>query len=136
MKISSAGLTTCDVIQDGRAVRLDLVDDKGANISVQLPFDQAQAVAMTLPSLLTRALRTITGSGESRYVFHLDQWVVERSEDRQTLLLTLATEGGFQVSFGVPVAACRGLGLTLAEGPDALVDGECVPTVTSSNKLN
>jgi hypothetical protein len=136
LKILSAGLTTCDVVQDGRAVRLDLIDEKGGNVSVQLPFDQAQAVAMTLPSLLTRALRSITGSDTSRYVFHLDQWVIEQAEDRQSLLLTLGTEDGFQVSFGIPAAACRGLGMVLAEGPDALVDGNGASAMPALKTLN
>jgi len=37
------------------------------------------------------------------------------------LLLTLATADGFQVSFGIPAEACRGLGLTLAGDRDRLV---------------
>jgi hypothetical protein len=73
MDIRSVALTTCGVLDDGEIVRLGLVDDKGAAVS----FDQAQAVAMTLPSLLTRALRSLTGSPDARYVFPLDRWFVE-----------------------------------------------------------
>lgn len=114
MNICSAGLTTCRVIEGGHAVRLDFVDQRGTDVSLQLPFEQAQAVAMTLPSLLTRALRALTGKASARYVFALDRWEVEQSDDCSGLLLTLATEDGFQVSFGVPAEACRGLGLVLA----------------------
>jgi hypothetical protein len=114
MKICSARLTTCGVLHDGQMVNLDLVDDAGAAISLQLPFDQAQAIAMTLPSLLTQALRSITGSATARYVFPLDRWTVEQSKEHKGLLVTLATDEGFQVSFGIPAEACRSLGLTLA----------------------
>jgi hypothetical protein len=40
------------------------------------------------------------------------------------LLLTLATADGFQVSFGLPAEACRGLGLTLAGGPARLAEAD------------
>jgi hypothetical protein len=124
MDICSVALTTCDVLEDGQIVRLDLVDDKGMPVSLRLPFDQAQAVAMTLPSLLTRALKSLTGSPDARYVFPLDRWFVELSRQHDGLLLTLATSDGFQVSFGIPAEACRGLGLTLAGGPERLAEGE------------
>jgi hypothetical protein len=114
VKISSARLTTCDVLRDGKAIRLDLVDQSGADVSLQLPFDQAQAVAMTLPSLLTRALKSLTGSDAARYVFPLDHWTVERTDGSADLLLTLATDDGFNVCFAIPAAACDGLGSTLA----------------------
>ena len=43
MDIRSAVLTTCGVLDDGEIVRPDLVDDKGATVSLRLPFDRAQA---------------------------------------------------------------------------------------------
>jgi hypothetical protein len=113
VKICSARLTTCDVLGDGKAIRLDLVDQSGADVSLQLPFDQAQAVAMTLPSLLTRALKSLTGNDTARYVFPLEHWTAERTDGGDGLLLTLATDDGFQVCFAIPAAACDGLGSTL-----------------------
>ena len=111
MKICSARLTTCGILQDGHSLHLNLVDDKGADVSLELPFDQAQAIAMTLPSLLTRALQAVTGKTSSRYVFPLDNWTVEQSNDCNGLLLTLATADGFQVSFAIPAEVCKGLGV-------------------------
>jgi hypothetical protein len=124
MNICCVELTTCGLLEDGQIVRLDLVDDQGMAISLRLPFEQAQAVAMTLPSLLTRALRSLTGSPTARYVFPLDRWFVELSGQGDGLLLTLATADGFQVSFGLPAEACRGLGLTLAGGPAGLAEAD------------
>jgi hypothetical protein len=108
MKMCSAGL-----VQDGRAVRLDLVDDEGADVSLQLSLEQAQVIAMTLPSLLTRARQDLTDKGGSHYVLALDRWTVQESDDCSGLLLTLATGEGFEVCFDVPAEACRGLGLVL-----------------------
>lgn len=118
MKIRCVGLTTCGVTQEGHAVTLDLVDDRGGDVSLELSFQQAQAIAMTLPSLLTRALQALTGKLSSRYVFALDRWAVEQSNDCCGLLLTLATEDGYQVCFGVPAEACKGLGSVLAKSLD------------------
>ncbi len=125
MKICSTKLTTCGVRRDGRAVTLDLIDETGTELSLELPFDQAQAVAMTLPSLLTPALKSLTGSTTARYVFPLDHWLVEQSDDRDHLFLTLATTDGFQVSFGISSQTCRALGSTLAgnSGQLAAQDG-------------
>ncbi len=114
MRIRSAGLTTCGVIEAGKGITLGLVDEHGTDISLQLSFDQAQAVAMTLPRLLTLALRSITKDKDARYVFSLDAWHVERSAECDGLVLTLGTPDGFHVSFGVPAQTCRALGWTLA----------------------
>jgi hypothetical protein len=120
MKICSAELTTCGILQDGQGVSLNLIDSAGNDVCVELPFYQAEAVAMTLPSLLTRAVKALTGNASARYVFDLDRWVIERPKEHDGLLLTLSTPDGFQVSFGIPAEACKGLGLTLSQGPDPL----------------
>jgi hypothetical protein len=118
MKISSAKLTTCGIVNDGRAVSLDFVDETGTDRSLQLPFDQAQAVAMTLPTLLTKSLKALTGDPGARYAFALDSWTVENSHEHDGLLITLGTADGFQVCFNIPAEACKGLGLTIAGGRD------------------
>jgi len=125
MKMCSAGL-----VQDGRAVRLDLVDDEGADVSFQLSLEQAQAIAITLPSLLTHGRQDLTDKAGSHYVLTLDRWTVERSNDCTGLLLTLATGEGFEVCFDVPAEACRGLGLVLrsCNGPVTEDLNEQTPT--------
>jgi hypothetical protein len=57
------------------------------------------------------------------------RWTVEQSKEHKGLLVTLATDEGFQVSFGVPAEACRGLGLTLAG-----VSGQCVRPDSSEDE--
>jgi hypothetical protein len=113
MKIHNAALTNCGVVQDGHAVRLDLVDDKGTEVSLELSFERAQTVAKTLPSLLTQALQTVTGNASSRFVLTLDRWTVEQSNDGTSLLLILAAGDGYELCIDIPREACEGLGLIL-----------------------
>jgi hypothetical protein len=114
VKICCTGLTTCGVLKGGQGITLGLLDESGAEVTLQLPFDHAQAVAMTLPGLLTRSLRSLTGDESARYVFDLNSWLVEQSKEREGLVLTLGTPDGFQVTFAVPAEACRSLGWTLS----------------------
>ena len=118
MKIQSKTLTTCEITDGGEGITLNLIDDTGAAVALNMPFEQAQSIAMTLPRLLARAVRSISGNPESRYVFPLGEWIAEVPEGREGLILTLATTDGFEVSFGLPAEACRSLGWTLAPGRD------------------
>jgi hypothetical protein len=87
-------------------------------ISLLLSFENAESVAMTLPRLLTRAVKAQTGKDNSRYVFDLGQWLLEGVEDHQSLILTLTTVDGFGVSFRIPHATCRALGWSLQHDTD------------------
>ena len=78
------------------------MDRSDTAVSVELPFDQAEAVAMTLPHLLTNAVRRRTGQQEARYVFALGEWLIEDTKDVNCLIVTLKTPDGFEVSFGIP----------------------------------
>lgn len=111
-KIISTRLTTCDAVHDGSAVRLDFLDDAGRPVSVEFPFEQAQSLAMTLPALLSRALRRKMNDDASRFVFGLGRWSLE-STDSEWVIMTLGTEDGFEVSFGVPYATCSAMGWAL-----------------------
>jgi hypothetical protein len=119
MKIQIKTLTTCEITDGGEGITLNLIDDAGAAVALNVPFEQAQSIAMTLPRLLARAVRSISGNPESRYVFPLGEWTVEVPEGRDGLIVTLATAGGFEVTFGLPAEACRSLGWTLATGRDS-----------------
>lgn len=115
MKICSSKLTTCGVLHDGETVRLDFVDQSGAPVSVQFPFEQVAALSMTLPHLLTHATKVQTGNPEARYVFPLGDWLVEDASEEDRLIVTLKTPDGFEVSFGVRLATNRALGATLTQ---------------------
>jgi hypothetical protein len=121
MKIRSSRLTTCRVATDGTNVELEFIDRAGAPVTLELPFDQAEAVVMTLPSLLTRALRHHIGNDDARYVFGLREWSLESTRDQTCLIATLKTPDGFEVSFGIPLEACRSLGWGLQNGAEQAV---------------
>lgn len=119
-KMISSRLTTCGVVNDGRAIRLEFLDAEGRPVSVEFPFDQAQSIVMTLPQMLAKALQRRTRSPSSRYAFSLGRWSIESSEEKNSLIVTLATADGFQVSFAIPFDACRAMGWALGhEGRSA-----------------
>jgi hypothetical protein len=72
--IESRRLTTCEVVEDGRAVRLGFLDNAGDPLSVVFPFEQAESIVMTLPQLLSTALQVRTRKENARYVFPLRRW--------------------------------------------------------------
>ena len=90
------------------------VDDAGEPVSVAFPFRQAASVMMTMPRLLSKALKEQTQSDTSRYVFMLGRWSIESTE-QPCLIMTLTTDDGFEVSFGIPFETCRAMGWALKE---------------------
>ena len=117
MEIESSKLTTCDVAPDGDFVTLDLVDVAGNPVSLRLPFDQAGALAMTLPGLLSKALKARCGNESLRYVFPLGEWLLEGAADGCTVIVTLKTVDGFEVSFGASLDLWRSLASDLRREP-------------------
>jgi hypothetical protein len=109
MEIESRELTTCDVTGDGEVVRLRFNDTSGNAVVLSLPFAQAGSLTMTLPQLLTKALRARDGNEGSRFVFPLGEWVLEGVADGRTVVVTLRTTDGFEVSFAAPLDHCRSL---------------------------
>ena len=122
VKIRSETLTTCRVATDGSNVELEFLDHSGAPVVLELPLDQAEAVVMTLPHLLARAVRSRTGNDEARYVFGLHEWSIEAAKDNSCLITTLKTTNGFEVSFGIPFEACQSLGWNLQNGAERAID--------------
>jgi len=112
MEIDGSRLTTCCVTSDGGTIRLDLLDSTGDPVSLRLPFDQARALIMTLPRLLTAALKMRTGNETARHVFSLGSWRLEAATDLQ-LIITLGTTDGFEVSFCAQSQDCHELARAL-----------------------
>jgi hypothetical protein len=106
MRIDSSKLTTCGVTSNGETVHLDLVDTAGQPVSLSLPFEQARALIMTLPQLLTFALKARTGDDTARHVFPLEKWRLDAAADSR-LIITMGSPGGFEVSFCMPLQECR-----------------------------
>jgi hypothetical protein len=134
--VTSSRLTTCSVVKDGRAVRLEFVDGNGQPVSVEFPFDQAESIIMTLPQMLSKALQRRTHDPSARYVFSLGRWSIE-SSDQNGLIVTLATGDGFQVSFSVPFDACRAIGWALGnEGRSGTERDSIDEPINDSRLLN
>jgi len=49
---------------------------------------------LTLPHLLTHALKRRTGKPEARYVFSLGDWLIEDTRGENCLIITLKTTDG------------------------------------------
>jgi hypothetical protein len=128
MKICSSKLTTCEVSDDGEVVELRLLNSSSDAVSVQLPFEQAQSLVMTLPHLLARALRRRTGLESARYVFRVGNWSIEGAEeDQNCLILTLATIDGFEVSLGISLETCGLLGACLRDESEKVAEAARLP---------
>ena len=110
MEIDVKELTTCSVSKRGETVSLKGLDQSGQEVSIRFPFRHAQAISMTLPHLLSRALVAQTGDKKARFVFRLGDWKLEDSKDNQNVIMTLQTADGFKVSFALTVEACAALG--------------------------
>jgi hypothetical protein len=121
--IKCSYLTTCEVTDDGRSLRLDFLDGEGQSMSVELPFEQAESVVMTLPHMLSKALQQRTQNKRLRYVFTPGHWSIEKA-DRNFIILTLATEDGFEVSFAIPSGGCRSIGAALKEAGESASDAQ------------
>jgi hypothetical protein len=106
---------------DGTNVGLGFLDQTGATVTVELPLDQAEAVVMTLPHLLARAVKRQTGNVEAQYVFGLEGWSIEGAKEQDCLIATLMTSHGFEVCFAIPFEACRALGWNLQHDADEAV---------------
>jgi hypothetical protein len=128
MKICSSKLTTCGVTDDGEVVELGFLDSSSEAVSVQLSFDQAESLVMTLPHLLARALRRRTGLENARYVFRVGDWSIESTEEEHDcIILTLATVDAFEVSLAIPLETCGLLGACLRDETEKAVDAARSP---------
>jgi hypothetical protein len=139
MDIAVKCLTTCSAKRDGELIELGFVDAAGCPRSLEMTFSDAQSIAMTLPRLLADALQRQTGSDQTRYVFPLGAWSVEPARNAESVITTLATEDGFQVSFAVPRTACRGLAWALrreAESPTPSDNLDALGDIATSERAN
>jgi hypothetical protein len=126
MEIELQSLTTCDVAPDGSTVVLCFTDSKGSPAQMRLSLNEVGGLAMTLPDLITKALRLRYRDDTLRYAYPLASWTVERSFDPKICMVTLCTTDGFSVCFSMK----RELQHKLA---DALVsDGPFKPLIVTN----
>jgi hypothetical protein len=117
MEIDTQALTTCEVAADGGAISLGFVDSTGNPATIRLSLNQVGALAMTLPSLIDKALQSRFGDQSLRYAYPLESWVVEQSSDPSEVMVTLRTVDGFSVCFSIPRQQQNALGEALVAQP-------------------
>jgi hypothetical protein len=118
-RIVSRQLTTCTVIEDGKTIRFDLVGQAGEPVSIEMPFDQAESIVMTIPRLLSAALRMQTGDNRARYVFSVGNWSLELAKDQNYRILAVRTPDGFEVAFAISFETSVAMGSALTCGSEA-----------------
>jgi hypothetical protein len=101
MANETKSLTTCEVAPDGNTIVLGFADPDGTPAQIRLSLNQVGGLAMTLPDLITKALRLRYGDHSLRYAYPLQSWTVERSSDPRTGMVTLCTSDGFSVCFSM-----------------------------------
>jgi hypothetical protein len=92
------------VTPGGARIRLNFDDTHGRAATLVLPTSCVQQLVMTLPHLLSTALRAQHGDNSSRAVFPLDEWQLETAAGTSDLILTMKTPEGFKVSFSLSAA--------------------------------
>lgn len=101
-EVTVGALEGCEVSGDGNVIRLALSEKNGEAFKLCLTPDQVCALAMTLPRLLTAALKSKYGDPGLRFVFPLRNYELLEVPGQRDLLLLLKTQDGFEVSFCVP----------------------------------
>jgi hypothetical protein len=116
----------CTVSSDGGSITLSLPGKRHKRHELVLTFDEASSLAMTLPRLLRMALRQKYSDGAVRHVYPLREYAVEFASDLRHLIVTLATDGGFDVVFAINVEAATAMARDLARNGELLVEARPV----------
>ncbi|QRG06609.1 hypothetical protein EZH22_27410 [Xanthobacter dioxanivorans] len=94
-------LLSFDVAVDGSRFRMIFSRVDGTATALSLPAGCLQALVMTLPKMMTEVLRARHKDETLRLVYPAHMVRVEQASDPSTLILTLATPDGFEVSFAL-----------------------------------
>lgn len=116
--ITATELTSFDVDPAGMHVRLHMRDAEGGMHMLVIPTDGLMTLMMTLPDMVRRALRNRYRDESLRLVHSLEDFKVELGEPgtdgHRQFILTLATLGGFEVSFSATQESLDSLSGALA----------------------
>ena len=95
-------LTMFSLSPDGETFSIQVTDQQEQPATLVLPADCLNALIMTLPDIMKQSLRRRFQNESMRLVFPVGAWNVEGSVTPGTLIVTLGTPDGFQVSFAIP----------------------------------
>ena len=102
-------LSGCEVSGDGQTISLSMSGSGGDTVCIHLTPDQVGSLAMTLPRLLSAALKAQYADPSLRFVFPLAQCDLEQSPGRAEMILSLQSTDGFEVCFCVHPDVLRDL---------------------------
>jgi hypothetical protein len=117
--IKGQRLTTFELAEDGSTVAIHVTDQEARPAALVLPIDCLKAMMMSLPEMMRQALHRRFGDPSLRLVYPLGDWTLESSNDPGTLILSLATPDGFQISFALREAELREMASTADAEPIA-----------------
>ena len=115
-EIDVASLTTCLVTPGGQRIRLNFEDAHGRAATLILPTSCVHQLVMTLPHLLSTALKAQTGNTSARAVFPLGEWRLETAAGCGDLILTIKTTDGFEAAFSLSAATLARMTTAVEEG--------------------
>jgi hypothetical protein len=101
MDIIAKELITYEVGTDGSWFRMNFSTADGERGSLRLPTECLQALIMTLPTMMTQALRAQHEDESLRLVYTAGLVDIEGARDSDKFILTLTTPDDFAVSFCV-----------------------------------
>lgn len=94
-------LTTFGIAADGSRCWMNFISGDGDPACLGLPTECLTELLMTLPLMMRQALRARYHDESLRLVYPADDIRIERSSDPETVIVTIATPDGFEVSFGL-----------------------------------
>jgi hypothetical protein len=94
-------LTTFSIAAGGTRIRMNFVSGNGDPACLTLPAECLNELMMTFPQMMRQALRARFQDESLRLVYPAKKISIEQSSDPKTLIVTLATLDGFEVSFGL-----------------------------------
>ena len=94
-------LTTAEIALDGQHIRLNVIDTRARPASLTLPTQCVHQLIMTLPQLLSKALKAETSDDSARAVFPLGAWRLEQTAEFYVYIFSLTTPDGFDVAFSL-----------------------------------
>lgn len=85
----------CNISPDGDKITIAVSEKSGAAQEITLSFNDASALAMTLPRLLKGGMSHKFADALLRNVYPVREYIVECASDINSLLLILAVGDGF-----------------------------------------
>lgn len=87
------------VSQDGARFRLQLTDNDGRDLAIELPTANLKSLMKALPEIQQVALPRERGNNALRVIRRPEAWSLERDNIDDSLLLVLITSEGFEWCF-------------------------------------